>query len=75
MQGDGQQEEADYIAKQQAEADAEGQAMEEEAEHLANINNEMKKEIDKCPCCNKNMYQLKTGQWTHLASLKLQEDE
>ena len=23
---------------------------------------------DRCPCCNKKMFKLKTGQWTHLIS-------
>ena len=75
MQGDGPQEETDFIAQQQAEADAERKAMAAEVEHLAEINDEMKKDIDKCPCCNRNMYKLKSGQWTHLPSLKLKEIE
>ena len=80
MQGDGQQEEADFIAQQQAEAEAEGEAMAEEAELMATINNEVEKEPltyeqDKCPCCNKRMYKLASGQWTHLPSLKLKEIE
>jgi hypothetical protein len=29
---------------------------------------------NKCPCCNKLMYKLKTGKWTHLASKVIEEE-
>jgi len=32
----------------------------------------MEKEI--CPCCGKKMFKLNTGQWTHLFSKALEEE-
>ena len=29
--------------------------------------------IDRCPCCNRRMFKLESGQWTHLFSKALDE--
>lgn len=33
----------------------------------------IKTKNNRCPCCNKRMYKLKSGQWTHLISEAIEE--